>query len=110
MEIKIKVQPQATVVEVAGRLDALSSEDFERQCTEALTECESALVIDLKELQYISSAGLRAVLKLVKLSQAQKRQLILCSLQPAVLEVFKLSGFAGFLRLTDDQAAALALL
>lgn len=109
MEINIKVQLKATVVEASGRLDALSSEDFERQCTSALAECQ-ALIIDLKELQYISSAGLRAILKLVKLSQAKKQQLILCSLQPAVLEVFKLSGFAGFLRLTDDQNAALNLL
>ncbi len=109
MEINITAQPQATIVAVTGRLDALTSEEFERQCTEALGSAP-AMVIDLKELQYISSAGLRAILKLVKLSQAQKRELLLCSLQPAVLEVFKLSGFAGFLRLVDDQAAALTLL
>ena len=112
MEITNTTLEKATVIHVTGRLDALNNEKFELQCTEMIDSLNTNIIVDLSQLQYISSAGLRSILKLVKYCQQKKLSLMLCSLQPSVFDVFKISGFATFLKIFNsiDEAVALSLI
>lgn len=108
MEIKVTNEVNATIVQVVGRIDALSAPSFETQATTLLESCPGALIIDFCDLQYISSAGLRAILKLVKESKARKTKFLLCNMSKSVFDVFKLSGFASFLNIENSREEALA--
>ena len=64
--------------------------------------------IDCAALDYVSSAGLRAVLLVARAAQRAHVPFALCGLQPAVREVFDLSGFSRIIVVAPDRATALA--
>lgn len=110
MEIKQEQNDKALIVKVNGRLDALTCNDFEKEVNEILQSNPKNLILDFNELMYISSAGLRSILKLVKQGQVSKITIYLTSLQKSVFEVFKISGFATFLKIEKDTESVLAKL
>ena len=67
----------------------------------------AAVIIDCAGLEYVSSAGLRVFLLAARTSQRAGFRFALCSLQPAVREVFELSGFNRVIDVHPDRAAAL---
>ena len=64
------------------------------------------MVVDFKDLDYISSAGLRVILKATKAIKREDGQIMLCSMQDYVKEVFEIAGFDSFLPIvaTIDDA------
>lgn len=95
MEINVK-HGDELVFALKGRLDTTTSNDllqtFEKE------EVKEALVIfDMKELEYISSAGLRALLAIKKELVANQKQLEIHNLNNICLEVFKVTGFKNVL-------------
>lgn len=74
-----------------GRLDALSAPKFEEEAASSLDGI-TELVIDIKEVEYLSSAGLRALLYLHQL-MSEKGSLIIRNVTPIVNEIFELTGF-----------------
>lgn len=69
MEIKIERQENITAVSVAGRLDTVNAATFQKQL-DALTDAETTHVeIDCKDMEYISSSGLRTFISLLKRAQ-----------------------------------------
>ena len=75
-----------------GRLDAITSPDLEAKINEVVGDANK-LTFDLKNLEYISSAGLRALLGAAQLME-DKGEMVVCNLTPPVNEVFKLTGFS----------------
>ena len=97
MTIEIKKNPQETVVEIVGRLDTITAPALEKTIQEAIGDACN-LVLDLKGLVYISSAGLRVLLG------AQKKMQKIGSMKVInvcrdVMEVFEMTGFADILTL-----------
>jgi anti-anti-sigma factor len=97
-----------TVVFLAGRMDAGNAGEFNEAFAEVMEKRPAALVIDLAGLQYISSAGLRSVLTLIKAAKTSNTALKFCAMQPMVADVFKVSGFSAMLSIFDTLDAALA--
>ncbi len=95
MEIAINHGDQL-VVGLKGRLDTVTSVDF----TNALAKeeiKENIVIVDMKELEYISSAGLRALLALKKSLASSNKELEIHNLNPVCQEVFKVTGFNNIL-------------
>ena len=95
MTIEIKKNAEATIIEVAGRLDTLTASSLDKAINEDIGEVKN-LVLDLKNLEYISSAGLRVLLG------AQKKMqkigfLKVTNVCEEVMEVFEMTGFADIL-------------
>ena len=95
MTMEIKKNAEATVIEVVGRLDATSAPALEKAINEDIGDAKN-LVLDLKSVQYISSAGLRVLLG------AQKKMQKIGSMKvtnvcEAVMEVLEMTGFADIL-------------
>jgi len=95
MEIGITRTGQTTTITPSGRLDATNSAEFEQRCREAIEAGAMDVTLDLRTLDYISSAGLRAVLATGKSLQAKGGQLALANLDGMVKQVFEFSGFLG---------------
>lgn len=95
MEIKIN-HGDNLVVALEGRLDTVTSVIF----TNALAKediKEQVVIIDMKALEYISSAGLRALVALKKNLSSQNKQLEVHNLNPVCQEVFRVTGFNNIL-------------
>lgn len=94
------------ILQPTGRLDSVSSQDLQNELSRRIGDGDTAIVLDLKNLEYISSAGLRVLLLVGKELQTQSGQLILCALNENVREVFEVSGFISLFPVFDsiDQA------
>lgn len=86
---------EETLIKVAGRIDTMSSADFEKAVDEVLDEAKT-LVLDLNGVEYISSAGLRVILKAQKVMN-QKGKMIITNVPESVMEIFDITGFSDFL-------------
>ena len=75
-----------------GRLDAITSPDLEAKISEVIGDA-SKLTFDLGSLEYISSAGLRALLGAAQ-EMEDKGDMVVCNLTQPVKEVFNLTGFS----------------
>ena len=78
------------LVTVVGKLDTTTSPQFDEDVAPALTSSASVTVLDLADLSYISSAGLRSVFKARKLMESKGGALLLVNVQPQVQKVFEI--------------------
>ena len=95
MTIEIKASAEATTIEVAGRLDTTTAPMLDKTISEDIKDAKH-LILDIKGVSYISSAGLRVILG------AQKKMQKIGSMKvknvcPEVMEVFEMTGFADIL-------------
>ena len=97
------------IVKPKGRLDAATGPALEAELA-AATGGGARLLLDFSELVYISSAGLRVVLLAAKKVKASNGRLALCSLNPQIAEVFKISGFDVIIDIHPSPDSALARL
>ena len=95
MKIEIKKNATETTIEVVGRLDTITSPALEKAINEAIDSIQS-LVLDLKGLEYISSAGLRVLLAAQKKMQKIGTMKV-SNVREEIMEVFELTGFADIL-------------
>jgi anti-sigma B factor antagonist len=109
MDISEQRADGATVLTLTGRLDGTNSATTDTALAEAVGR-SPALVLDLSALDYISSAGLRVLLKAAKQAQTGKQKLLLAGLQPSVKQVFEISGFSTLFATFESRDAALASL
>ncbi len=110
MEVSITEQDGTTIMELAGRMDATTTAEFENATRALLTEGKTRLLIDMARLEYISSAGLRGILGLVKALKPVSGKVAFCSLLPMTAEVFRISGFNAILTVCGSRQEALAAL
>ncbi len=96
MQIQKKSDGDKLLLEISGRVDTTTAPELE-SCINESTKGVKELVLDLKDMAYISSAGLRVMLKAHKLMSAQG-SLIIKNVQSDVMEVFEMTGFSDILR------------
>jgi stage II sporulation protein AA (anti-sigma F factor antagonist) len=107
MDIVRDKDGDVAVFRLSGRLDSNAAASAEADLGAAVMGAPR-LMIDLSGLDYISSAGLRVVLVLARKVQQASGKLALFGLQPAVRQVFTVSGFDTIISIQPDAAAALA--
>ena len=95
MTIEIKKNADELVLEITGRLDTITAPALDKTINENLGEIKS-LILDFKNLEYISSAGLRVLLGAQKKMQ-QKGSMKVINVCESVMEVFEITGFADIL-------------
>ena len=95
MTMEIMRNAQQTAIAVVGRLDTVTSPALDKAISEDIADTEN-LVIDLKELEYISSAGLRVLLRAQK-KMEKSGKLKLINVCESVMEVFEITGFTDIL-------------
>ena len=103
MEIKKVVDGSNLTVELVGRLDAVTALQLDKDLSASLAGVAD-LTVDLAALEYISSAGLRTLLKLQKRMDRQGAMRIK-NIRENVREVLDMTGFADFLTIAEDRKA-----
>jgi anti-anti-sigma factor len=110
MDIQTEHVGDACVVMASGRLDGIYSTAFANQVGALITGENPKILIDFSDVDMVTSAGLRALLLLVKKASASGSMFALCGVNAEVLEVFNISGFTGFLSIHPGRAEGLAAL
>ena len=92
---------------VKGSLDSNTSPEFESRIYTSLETGQKRLILNLEDLEYISSAGIRVMLKTTKDLKHMEGNIVLCSLQDYVKEVFDIAGLDGYLCIEKNLDEAL---
>ena len=85
----------------------MTAPEIEKGLSALVDDGEKRLVIDLKDLEYISSAGLRSLLALAKRLKEKQGNMVFANLQGQVTEVFKVVGFYSLFTICDSVTDAL---
>jgi len=107
MELKTYQENNATIIEITGHLDTMTSPEYEKQMNKIVEGGCNVLIVDCTKLDYISSSGLRVLLMTLKTISNKGGKLVLFGMQEAVFEVFKICRFDSLFTITKDKAAAL---
>ena len=95
MTIEIKKNAAETILQIAGRLDTITAPTLDKTINEDIGDTRN-LILDLKSLEYISSAGLRVLLGAQKKMQKAGSMKVV-NVCEDVMEVFEMTGFADIL-------------
>ena len=90
-----------------GRINVLSANLFEADTLRAAARTESNVVVEASDVTYVSSAGLRAFLRISRTLGRNQRSLHICSLKPHIQQVFVMVGFDRVIPLHPDVESAL---
>jgi anti-sigma B factor antagonist len=107
MEIIEEKNNEINIFKIKGRLDSKTSPEFEEKIVESSKDGAKNMIFDFKDLEYISSAGLRVILKATKEMKRTNGVIVLCSMQDYVKEVFEIAGFDTFLSIEETFDDAL---
>ena len=95
MTIEIKKNDHETIIEIVGRLDTITAPALDKTINEDIGDTQN-LVLDVKGMEYISSAGLRVLLTAQKKMQ-KIGSMTVTGVCEEVMEVFEMTGFADIL-------------
>jgi anti-sigma B factor antagonist len=107
MKIIEEKQDAVNIFTLAGRLDSNTSQDFEKKVFTAISNGSRNMIFNFKDIDYISSAGLRVILKATKALSREEGRILLCDMQDYVKEVFEIAGFDTLLPIFPTMEDAL---
>jgi anti-sigma B factor antagonist len=104
----IKNEGDISIISLTGSLDTNTSKEAEDQINKLLEEGSIKLLIDLTDLDYVSSSGLRILLSISKKLKSLRGEMRICGLNETVNEVFEISGFTMIFKIikTIEEAKA----
>jgi anti-sigma B factor antagonist len=108
MKTEIQQENKSTIVKVTGSVDALTAADLSRVLSNQIAEGKVNLIVDLVNVEFMSSAGLRTLLGAVKEARSNGGDLRITSTNPGVDKVLKMSGFHNIAKVFPSQAEAIS--
>jgi len=106
MEASFEQIDSFLVIAVTGRLDTASAPQFDQKLAPMLANPCRHILLDMSRVSYISSAGLRSILQLVKHTAENGGRVGLFSVPPQITDVLEISGFPSRLDIYPDRASA----
>lgn len=97
MNVDVSKNETSLLITVSGRIDPTTAPEFEKAVMENLDGVQD-LVLDLKDVPYTSSAGLRTLL-LAQKKMMKQGTMTLKNVQSSVIEVLKVTGYIKFLNI-----------
>ena len=96
------------IISVTGRIDGLNAQEFHENLDKEIGGSDNPVVLDLENLSYISSAGLRSILLIAKTLQGRSTRFMLCSLPGPIREIFEIAGFDKIIDVLKSRSDAIA--
>ena len=101
MNITATANGKELTIALEGRLDTTSAPELEKELGVKLDGVES-LILEFKDLRYLSSAGLRVLLAAQKKMNAQKGSMVIKHVNEMIMEVLEVTGFLDILTVEND--------
>ncbi|MGE0448733.1 MAG: STAS domain-containing protein [Vicinamibacterales bacterium] len=110
MEIRTRQVNDVLVADMVGRLESRTAGPASTALNEIAQAGHAKVILNVSGLDYVSSAGLRAILVAAKLMQVHQGAMTICGATPAVKQVMEFSGMSSLLKLYETEEAACAAL
>jgi anti-sigma B factor antagonist len=107
VEIIEEIQDDISIYRLKGRLDSNTSQGLEEKLFEAISDGSKRMIVDFKDLNYISSDGIRVILISTKAIKREEGQIVLCCMRAYVKEVFEIAGLGSLLPVVATMKEAL---
>jgi len=108
MDLNIKKVDNVAVIYLAGRLDVHLSADIEKEINNIIqNDSECHLLLNLKDVEYMSSSGLRIFVSTMRILKESKRKLKLCNMNNAVKKIFEVVELMDMFDIFDSEDEAL---
>lgn len=107
MQVSFSRRAGVLIASPAGRVDSANSLEFREALESGIPSAERALLLDLEQLSYMSSAGLRVLLMVARRFQGPDNAIGVCSLSAALRSVMSLSGFDKIMPVFETMDDAL---
>ena len=101
MDLTIKKNGAETLVSLSGRLDTPAAQEAAQKLSQIQEDASGTIILDCKELTYISSSGLRIFLTLRKATASQGGRLIVKDINDDIRAVFMMTGFLNLFTIED---------
>ena len=98
MEIITEQVKDTTVISVQGSIDTLTAREVSDSIDDQIQNGHNRVVLDMSGVDFMSSAGLRAILSVLKHSRQQGGDLYIAAASPGVDKILNMSGFTGILK------------
>ena len=102
MKVEIQEKDQMMVAQLAGRLDTAVSQEVSTQLQPLVDNADKTLVLDCKELEYISSSGLRIFLTIRKAAATKGGRVIVRNISSEIRQVFMMTGFLNLFEIAES--------
>jgi anti-anti-sigma factor len=106
MKVETRMVDDVLVVDMIGRLDSYSSGDAGDRIVSIVQGQHRRVLLNLEKLEFLTSAGLRMILRGAKLSQVNHGEFKICTARSEVREVLETSGFNSLIRMYDTEKEA----
>ncbi len=110
LSIQVRDAGAASVVQPSGFINAHTVRQFESALESLVQEGRYTILLNCRELSYISSAGLGAIMGLIETVRENQGDILLCNLQDNVFAIFDTLGFTQLYRVYPCEEDALASL
>ncbi|MGE8780632.1 STAS domain-containing protein [Leptospira terpstrae] len=101
MELKLNTTGKIKTIEIAGKFDIESTEEFESIFAKLIEPNPSIVSIDMSRLDYIDSSGIGSLIKSLNSLKNKKGKLILVGMKPMIQNVFKLAKLDMFFEIMN---------
>ena len=101
MEVRINETENVTTVELAGRLDTAVSQEVAAALQPVIDKAGKIIVLDCRDLDYISSSGLRIFLTVRKAASAAGGKVIVRDISTEIRQVFMMTGFLNLFEMQE---------
>lgn len=99
MQITTNISNQNLIISLSGRLDTITSPQLEEEINSNSFDEIETVTLNMRSLEYISSAGLRVILMLYKKLTSAKGKLKLINVNDMIMEIFTMTGMDSFLEI-----------
>ncbi len=97
--------PKITVIRPSGTFNASNVAEFQQQMTKVVTKAEnSSVLVDMEQVESMDSAGLMALVHVLKLAQSLGKSFSICSVPPSIRIIFELTQLDRVFEIFDSQA------
>ena len=110
MEITETKSGAVTTVALKGRVDSATAGTLRERLSKLVESVPARLVIDFRDVAYISSAGFRTLLIIAKQSEDAKGGLALCGISSEVRRLFEIAAFTELFLILPSREEAIAVL
>jgi anti-sigma B factor antagonist len=107
MNISQTIEDTYQIIALSGKLDSATTPQLSEFLNDQSTFGHKNLILNMVQLDYVSSAGLRLILNTSKQLKSNTKDFILCGMQDHIREIFEISGFDTFLDIHDSLEEAI---
>ena len=93
---------------MGGRIDGVNAQEFQENLNQRAESSgdSQAIVLDLENLSYISSAGLRSILLIAKTFKSKDIKFAMCALPDPIMEIIQITGFDKIIEIHESRDGA----